>query len=213
MVELHQIDERPVYTRSDLIRLRGKSLAFFEGLYRDRDSNGHPAPVGKVGRSWAWDATAWDKWYDTLTGPGRVDRSGNPDDLITLAEAARVLGMNPTSITRYPDRPPRGWPDPDQSEELAGGRVRRWYRRRKIWAYADNAGHTGGGRPAGPVVHRPYPYAGDPRLDVAREALAQTPASEHAQLPRSLAAEHQHFRTSAGTWSHILRSARQHPHH
>jgi hypothetical protein len=137
MVELRQIRGRAVYTRPDLIRLRGRSLAYFEGLYRNRDANGHPAPIGKMGKFWAWDAATWDEWYDARIGPSKLDRTGDPDDLITLAEAARVLGSKPTSITRYPNRPPRGWPEPDEVKKMPGGTLRRKYRRHKIWAYGD----------------------------------------------------------------------------
>ena len=137
--------------------------------------------------------------------PGARARLG---DEVTLAEAERICGVPKGAFATYPTRPPRGWPDPIRVERREGRRPRRLYRRGDIWAYDDIRGRHGGGRPAGPKVERRYPYDGDPRLEMARTALRDTPTELHPQLPARLAREHG---GAAGTWGAILAQARQHP--
>ncbi|MFD0901452.1 hypothetical protein [Actinomadura sediminis] len=187
---------RRVRTRNEIMDVHGLGRSTLEKWYRERASNGHPEPVGKVGSQLAWDADAWDRWYATREAPavppGLVarddlaarhglsrhrlkqlwaDRASNghpepahrsgkamywdeaewtawyaalaerppaesPDDLVTLAEAARILGLAPSSVTVYAKRPPAGWPEPARVESLGGGRVRRLYRRRDVESYA-----------------------------------------------------------------------------
>ena len=178
-------------------------------LWQDRDRNAHPTWVKRVGRTLFWRASDYDTWYGAYrSGLARpVAGSGRPGERVTLAEAARILGMAPTSITRYPRRPPQGWPEPVETEQLPSGRLRRWYARTDIERYARTL-RTGGGHPPGPPAGRRWPYEGDPRLDVARQALHATPPAQHAGLAAQLAARHG---GTPGTWSHILTAARQHP--
>jgi hypothetical protein len=79
-----------------------------------------------------WDEAAWTSWYRSL---GDRPAAEDPDGLVTLADAARILGLAQTSVTVYAKRPPAGWPEPAQVEPLGGGRLRRLYRRRDILAY------------------------------------------------------------------------------
>lgn len=67
---------------------------------------------------------------------------------------------------------------------------------------------VGGGRPSGPRVERRFPYDGDARLDIARQALQATASGEQAGMAARLAAE---SGGTAGTWANILTVARQHP--
>ncbi|WP_026403051.1 hypothetical protein [Actinomadura rifamycini] len=187
---------RRVRTRNEIMEAHGLGRSTLEKWYRERASNGHPEPAGKVGAQLAWDADAWDRWYAAREAPAVpsglatrddlaarhglsrhrlkqlwADRAANghpeparragkalywdeaewaawyaalaerppaedPDDLVTLAEAARILGLAPTSVTVYAKRPPAGWPEPARTEPLAGGRVRRLYRRRDVRSYA-----------------------------------------------------------------------------
>lgn len=75
-------------------------------------------------------------------GNGGDDRA----DLVTLAEAGRMLGLAPSSVTVYAGRPPAGWPEPVQVVTLGGGRARRLYRRSDITAYAAARRSPGSGR-------------------------------------------------------------------
>ena len=261
-------DGRLVYTRADLATRFGLGSSTLQRWYRDRDHNGHPAAVATIGRSLAWDAQAWQAWYEQMRGTDdlvsldgiaarhgfsrataarlwderadnahpawakrvghtlywrageydtwyaayraaqapSVEPGGDPQERITLADAARMLGMQPSSITQYPNRPPIGWPEPVEVEQLPSGRLRRWYTRAQIRRYAEDR-RVGGGRPPGPAVARRWPYDGDARLDVARQALHDTPAEQHSGLAARLAADHG---GTAGTWANILTIARRH---
>lgn len=202
-------------SRKDLQDRTGLAPSTLELLYRERAVNGHPPPEKTVGNTMYWDPKTWDAWYKKYKAGQQwrteVDRSGNASDEITLAEAARVLHMEPTSITKYPVRPPRHWPEPTRVEPSPNGgpRVRRFYRRGDIWRYGELR-ERGGGRPAGTGSKPPrrFPYDGDPRLDQARAALKTSPDMSTAALAGELARQHG---GTAGTWSHIVRSARQHP--
>ncbi|MFC5744238.1 hypothetical protein [Actinomadura rugatobispora] len=207
------LDGRRAYTRADLMAVHGLGRSTLEKWYRERAENGHPEPAGTVeGGQLAWDADAWDRWYEARqtapkVPPGLLTRDelaarhglsrhvlkklwaeretnghpraayqagkalywdeaewaawhasyqaaqsdraerdrqggGDPDELITLADAARLLGLAQTSVTVYPKRPPAGWPEPARTEPLGGGRVRRLYRRGDILAYGALKGLT-----------------------------------------------------------------------
>ncbi|POM27060.1 hypothetical protein BTM25_14680 [Actinomadura rubteroloni] len=116
-------------TRDDLAARHGISKHRLKQLWAEREANGHPEPVRRHGKALFWDEAAFLSWYAGLGAPSA------PDDLITLAEAGRMLGLAPGSVTVYASRPPRGWPEPVRVETLAGGRVRRLYRRADVAAY------------------------------------------------------------------------------
>ncbi|TDC62673.1 hypothetical protein E1200_24920 [Actinomadura sp. GC306] len=120
-------------TRDELAARHNVSRHRLKQLWADRASNGHPDVAHRAGKALYWDEAAWTAWYDAhAERPPEED----PDDLVTLADAARILGLAQTSVTVYPKRPPAGWPEPAKVEPLGGGRVRRLYRRRDILAYA-----------------------------------------------------------------------------
>lgn len=115
--------------REGLMELHGLSRHTAKKLWSERDTNGHPAPALTVGKALYWDRAEWAAWYDSY-------QSSPPDELVTLAEAARMLGLAQTSVTVYVKRPPAGWPQPAREEPLGGGRVRRFYRRSDILSFA-----------------------------------------------------------------------------
>ncbi|MDL4775985.1 hypothetical protein [Actinomadura xylanilytica] len=125
-------------TRDELAARHGLSRHRLKQLWAGRAANGHPEVAHRSGKALYWDASEWDAWYAALEEDGDRDGDdgGDPDDLVTLAEVARILGLAQTSVTVYPRRPPAGWPEPAREEPLGGGRVRRLYRRRDILAYA-----------------------------------------------------------------------------
>lgn len=120
-------------TRDELAERHGLSRHRLKQLWADRASNGHPDAAHRAGKALYWDEAAWTAWYRA-----REERPAEegPDDLVTLAEAARILGLAQTSVTVYARRPPAGWPEPARVEPLGGGRVRRLYRRGDVLAYA-----------------------------------------------------------------------------
>nr|WP_067454041.1 hypothetical protein [Actinomadura macra] len=121
-------------TRDELAERHHVSRHHLKRLWADRASNGHPEAAHRAGKALYWDEAEWAAWY--AAERDRPSQDGDPDGLVTLAEAARILGLAQTSVTVYPKRPPAGWPEPAAVEELGGGRVRRLYRRRDIQSYA-----------------------------------------------------------------------------
>ncbi|WP_153536680.1 hypothetical protein [Actinomadura macrotermitis] len=119
-------------TRDELAERHGLSRHRLKQLWADRAANGHPEPAHRHGKALYWDEAAWTAWYAALAEP-----AGSPGDLVTLAEAARILGLAQSSATVYAKRPPAGWPAPAREEPLGGGRVRRLYRRADILAYQE----------------------------------------------------------------------------
>ncbi|MFD9084543.1 hypothetical protein [Streptomyces erythrochromogenes] len=198
-------------SRTDLQDRTGLGLSTLALLWKERETNHHPEPEKIIGNTMYWNPATWDTWYQSYKANQQwrttVDHSGNANDLISLAEAARVLGMEPTNITKYPVRPPKYWPAPAEETTTPKGFIKRKYRRGDIWTYAEHR-ERGGGRPAGPKTDRRYPYDGDPRLDQARTVLKANPETPATHLAGQLAQEHG---GTAGTWSHIIRSAQQHP--
>lgn len=132
----HATRENPLppglVTRDDITARHGVSRHTLKKLWSDRAANGHPAPAHQVGKALYWNESEWLAWYETYSSKPPTE---SPDDLVTLAEAARILGLAQSSATVYAKRPPAGWPDPAQEIPLAGGRVRRLYRRQDIETY------------------------------------------------------------------------------
>ncbi|WP_327687159.1 hypothetical protein [Streptomyces sp. NBC_00467] len=129
-------------SRADLENRTGLARSTLDRMWALREDNGHPEPVKTLDRVMYWDPDQWDTWYAdykkrTQRRELHPDRTGNPDDLLTLAQAARLLGVKPASIAHYPTRMPRGWPQPAEEDELPRGRIRRRYRRADIWTYAE----------------------------------------------------------------------------
>ncbi|WP_026415731.1 hypothetical protein [Actinomadura oligospora] len=123
-------------TRDELGARHGLSRHRLKQLWSERVDNGHPAPARQVGKALYWDDAEWSAWYAEYSAKAaRPEES--PDDLVTLAEAARILGLAQSSATVYAKRPPAGWPTPAREERLGGGRVRRLYRRSDVLAYGE----------------------------------------------------------------------------
>ncbi|MFP3960981.1 hypothetical protein SMC26_01505 [Actinomadura fulvescens] len=120
-------------TRDDLIARHNLSRHTLKKLWADRAENGHPQPVHQVGKALYWNESEWLAWYESYV---RRAPTTAPDDLVTLAEAARILGLAQSSATVYAKRPPAGWPEPAEEQPLGGGRIRRLYRRQDIETYA-----------------------------------------------------------------------------
>jgi hypothetical protein len=122
-------------TRDELSARYGLSRHALKKLWGERESNGHPDVAYQVGKALYWDEKEWAAWYAGLQERSADD--GDPDALVTLAEAARILGLAQSSVTVYAKRPPTGWPEPVRQEALGGGRVRRLYRRGDVLAYGE----------------------------------------------------------------------------
>lgn len=126
----------------------------------------------------------------------------DPDDQLNDKEAADILGIDPGTVRGYARR---GYLSP--GETLYGARV---WRRREIEHRRDHPpgqGKGGGrraGEPQGP--RKAHPYADDPRLQTAGDALATSPDTPITHIATNLAQEHG---GSPRTWERLLNQARQ----
>ncbi|GAA1025829.1 hypothetical protein GCM10009557_01300 [Virgisporangium ochraceum] len=160
----------------------GVSSATVDHWYLHRDRTGFPdrADTDSSGRDWWWQ-TEIDAFYTAhLTARAatftEVDRSGDPGDRLTAPQAAKVLGYKdhrslPNALRHHPD----------DTEQLPSGRLRRYWYRRTVWAYADGRSQRRStGRPTGigRTQYRPPRYIDDPRLDAARTLLGEARSAQ-----------------------------------
>ena len=148
---------------------RGVPKTTVNGWYRDRARTGHPEKAGRIGRTDYWYEDEWTAWHEAhlrskVESLTRVDRTGDPDDLVDAAEAARMLRY----ISRYVIHANRRlgyFPEPDAYGTNAGRRAPLW-KRSTVWAAADSRQGMGGGhKPGTPgAPAKPHPYADDERL-------------------------------------------------
>ncbi|MFE4639196.1 hypothetical protein ACFRJ1_38240 [Streptomyces sp. NPDC056773] len=216
---MHRQEGRTYYSRTDLQKVHGISQSTLNNLWADRAQNQHPDPE-TIDGVMHWDGATWLPWYQELqrqraaaSTTNAPDLSGDADDLVGPAEAARICGYADTSTVSHNIKtPPEGWPTPADHDLLPSGRQRPKWRRWELWQYvADRKvrGHAGG-RPKGRPRSQGYPYQGDERLTLARKALADNPGAKNAELI-PLLQEQSEKPYSRPTWNLILKSAREHP--
>ncbi|WP_424212711.1 hypothetical protein ACN20G_11870 [Streptomyces sp. BI20] len=202
-------------TRDELAVEVGLSKATLSNLWAKREENGHPPAITTDGRM-RWDLATWRTWHRdlqsrraTATTTRDPDFTGDPEETVGPAEAAKVCGFADTSvISGYMKNPPAGWPEPDDWDVLPTRRRPRW-KRATLWNYVRNRAPRGqaAGRPAGRSGGQAYPYQGDPRLTLARQVLAEHPGARNSELI-PLLAERSEKPYSRPTWNNILKSAR-----
>ncbi|GAA2875103.1 hypothetical protein [Streptomyces mexicanus] len=215
---MHRDNGRTLYSRTDLQKVHGISQSTLQNLWTDRANNGHP-DAEVIDGVMHWDGIVWAQWFHehqrqraaavTKNAPNLF---GDPEEEVGPAEAARVCGFADTStISHYLRTPPEGWPEPDSYDLLPSGRRRPKWKRWKLWQYVaerKGRGHAGG-RPKG-RRGLAYPYQGDERLTLARQAIAANPGATNAELIPQLQAQTEKT-YSRPTWNLILKSAREHP--
>jgi len=183
---------------------RGVAPSTASTWYRDRARTGHPEKAGRIGRTDYWYEDEWAAWHqahqrgktESLT---RVDRDGDPDDLVNAAEAARMLRYASRDVI-HANRRLGYFPAPDAHGPARRGRSAPLWKRSTVWAVADRRPGAGGGRKPGTQA-KPYPYAGDERLG---RVLADLRAGARPSAA-SLAAE---WDVSVRTAERIIRAAR-----
>ena len=186
---------------------RGVPYTTVNGWYRNRATTGHPEKAGRIGRTDYWYEDEWTAWHlayqrakiESLT---QVDRDGDPDDLVDAAEAARMLRYSGRDVI-HANRRLRYFPEPDDYGSTARGRRAPLWKRSTVWEAADRRPGVGGGHlpgtPGAPA--KPYPYAGDERLN---QALAEL-RSGASPSATALAGQ---WGVSRRTAERIIRSAR-----
>lgn len=191
---IRSIDGRSAIDRAGLAQRWGVSLGT---LHRRIVNDQPPATIAGAAanrrQKWWWWLDEADRWMQgfeeqkraTLT---RVDRSGDPDDLLNSTEAAKVLGYQ-SAASLQPDFLALA----DQVEEGPTGRKRRYWRRDTVWAYADGRPGKGGtGAPEGNLnrsgpARREIDYSGDPdELLNSTQAAALLGYTRTASLPPAL---------------------------
>lgn len=150
------IGGRPHVTPAALAADTGEPLANLNHWYLHRDRNGHP-PATILDRRRYVDLEHWRHWYDRHLAERRagltaIDRSGDPDELITAAEAARILHIGYSTLTSYISHGQFIEPDTDQTLPSGRGHRRRW-RRRRVWAFAE--ARSWSRRSSTPTDHHP----------------------------------------------------------
>ncbi|MFI8365263.1 hypothetical protein ACIGD1_34565 [Streptomyces sp. NPDC085612] len=203
---MQTIDGRQWANRDDLIASTGYSRTTIADLWRDRETNGHPQPR-VIDRVMHWDLEEWTGWFEqhhhkAPAPASKVDRKGDPDELLPPAAQARVLGVDLSRINQYGKKPPTGWPAPAHVEQLET-RTREYRTRRQLWEFVDsNPGFgTAGGRPPGATAKAP-----DPRVRQAALALQAAPDAKPGEVAAILAEQHG---GSVHTWKRIITEARK----
>lgn len=148
---------------------RGVPKTTVNGWYRDRARTGHPEKAGRIGRTDYWYEDEWTAWHQAhlrnkVQSLTRVDRTGDPDNLVNAAEAARMLRYTSRYVI-HANRRLGYFPEPDAYGTNSGRRAPLW-KRSTVWAAADSRQGMGGGhKPGTPgAPAKPHPYAGDKRL-------------------------------------------------
>jgi len=186
---------------------RGVPRTTVDGWYRDRARTGHPEKAGRIGRTDYWYENEWTAWHERylrgkIESLTRVDRRGDPDDLVDAAEAARMLRYARRNVI-HANRQLGYFPEPDAYGATSKGRRAPLWKRSTVWAVADRRKGVGGGhKPGTPgAPAKPHPYAGDERLARVLAELRSGVRLSSAEL----AAE---WNVSQRTAERIIRTAR-----
>jgi hypothetical protein len=206
VVLIPAINGRPVISRADMAA-RGIPRTTVDGWYRDRARTGHPEKAAQIGRTDYWYEDEWTAWHEThlhskVESLTQTDRSGDPDDLVDAAEAARMLRYASRDVI-HANRRLGYFPEPDAYGTTSKGRRAPLWKRSTVWAAADGRKGMGGGhKPGTPgAPAKPHPYAGDERLERVLSMLH----SGEQPTAAALAAE---WSTSRRTAERIVHAAR-----
>lgn len=136
------IDREPHVNRGEIRRRTGMSEQAQANLYAQRATNGHPEGR-RLGRDLLFPEAAVLEWHEQRVARKRaglslVDHTGDPDELLDVAGATKLLGYTSNSTIRgYLARNDDDYfPTPDDVETLPSGRLRRRWRRSTLWAFA-----------------------------------------------------------------------------
>jgi hypothetical protein len=171
---------RVALDRAGIVAHTGAARRTVNLWHRNRATTGFPTSfTDSSGGEWFWqdeiDAFRRAHKRAKLSVLTKVDRSGDPNELVGSGEAAKIL-----NYSSYRNLPDELRDHADDVELLSDGRLRRRWYRRTIWAIADaRTGRQSTGRTPGTTTGllKPHPYADDPRLQVAADLLAEAQAA------------------------------------
>jgi hypothetical protein len=137
---------------------------------------GHPEPAGTIGRTTYWYLDEWLAWHQSwrdrkLQDLTQVDRAGGLDDLVDAAEAVRIIGYSSRDVIHANVR--LGYfPHPEDHGSTAKGRASPRWRARLSGKppMVARAAAADARRTPNPST-KPYPYAGDNRLEAVLQVL------------------------------------------
>ncbi|MDG4793507.1 hypothetical protein [Micromonospora sp. WMMD1082] len=168
------IGGRIALNRTEVAAFTGAAYTTVNHWHRHRARFGFPEGFQHDRREWFWldDIEAFHTAHQAAKRAAltKVDRRGDPEDLVGSGAAARVLGYS-----SYRNLPDTLLNRPDRIEHLPDGRIRRLWYRRTVWAVADaRTGRQSTGRTPGTTgARKPHPYADDPRLPAAIALLTE----------------------------------------
>ncbi|WP_433530265.1 hypothetical protein ACQPYA_29505 [Micromonospora sp. CA-263727] len=172
------IGGRTALDRAGVAAHTGAAYTTVTHWHRHRARFGFPHGFAHDGRDWFW-LDDIEAFHTTHLAAKRaeltkVDRRGDPKDLLGSGAAAKVLGYG-----SYRNLPDSLYDHPDRVETLPDGRIRRLWYRHTVWAVADaRTGRQSTGRTPGTTgARKPYPYADDPRLQAAITLLTEADAA------------------------------------
>lgn len=130
---LHEFAGRKVVDRTAMVAY-GIGASTIAAKYRDRAESGFPEKATTEGRVDYWFTDEWEAWLADYRSAkaealSTVDRTGDPDELLSAKESAKVLGV---SYSTFRSGVSRGY----YSEADEPGTRPRW-KRRTLWADAD----------------------------------------------------------------------------
>ncbi|MFD1326127.1 hypothetical protein [Micromonospora sonneratiae] len=182
------IGGRTALDRAGVAAHTGSAYSTVNHWHRHRARFDFPKGFQHDGREWFWldDIKAFHVAHQAAKRAEltKVDRRGDPEDLIGSGAAARVLGYG-----SYRNLPDTLYDRPDRVEVLPDGRLRRLWYRRTVWAVADaRKGRQSTGRTPGTTgARKPHPYADDPRLSIAIALVSEADRAGRARRSLSIA--------------------------
>ncbi|MET9954434.1 helix-turn-helix domain-containing protein [Streptomyces sp. NPDC006339] len=189
---------RPAVSESDIARLAGVSLTTWRRQHAEA-FRAHVPDLLPDSRSRLYDRAQVEAYLAGRPIPA-LPQDEHPEDLLSAREVADLLGISTGTIRAYAAT---GHISPGTT--VHGSRL---WSRREVLDRRDNAPGrgVGGGRRAGEPQgpRKSHAYEGDPRLDVAREALATAGGAPKGRVAAELAAVHG---STPRTWERLLTTA------
>ncbi|RLK12678.1 hypothetical protein DER29_5962 [Micromonospora sp. M71_S20] len=165
--------------------LLGISVSHLHRLYRERSTTGFPERTAD-GRTWnREDIARYEPPSNRIrrSTQASIDRTGDPNELVDVATAARILGYTNRSAL-HGNNPVwlRLKECPDESSASAGGRTRRRWKRETVWKIAEDRVGRGGAESTGRPIGSPHGHpdrTGDPDELVGKAEAARILGYNH----------------------------------